>query len=205
MYSQENFNKMQPELSGGYDIPAILGTKTLPKVNEWLNFRDNRKNNPANNGLHFFLDDYRFENVWKQPDRYIERLKKYAAVLSPDFSIYTDMPKALQIYQHYRKQWLGAYWQKCGVNIIPTVGWSDAESFDFCFEGIPRHSIVAVSSVGCMKKKEAKQLFIQGYEEMIKRLSPNTVLYYGVQHIKSPKIVSMGELFTNKFDRKEAL
>ena len=37
--------------------------------------------------VHFFLDDYRFESIYKNPDDKIERLKKFNAVMSPDFSI----------------------------------------------------------------------------------------------------------------------
>lgn len=33
--------------------------------------------------VHFFLYDYRFERVWKNPDSDIEKLAQYRAVLSP--------------------------------------------------------------------------------------------------------------------------
>lgn len=33
-----------------------------------------------------------------------------------------------------------------GIRVIPTVAWSDRGSFDFCFKGIPKGSIVAVST-----------------------------------------------------------
>ena len=38
--------------------------------------------------VHFFLYDYKFERVWKEPDHDIEKLRRYRAVLSPDFSMY---------------------------------------------------------------------------------------------------------------------
>ena len=41
--------------------------------------------------VHFFLYDYRFERVWKNPDSDIEKLSRYRAVLSPDFSMYLEM------------------------------------------------------------------------------------------------------------------
>lgn len=46
--------------------------------------------------VHFFLYDYKFENIWKKPDEYVEKLKKYKAILSPDFSMYIEMNKTLQ-------------------------------------------------------------------------------------------------------------
>ena len=38
--------------------------------------------------VHFFLYDYKFERVWKDLDHDIEKLKRYRAALSPDFSMY---------------------------------------------------------------------------------------------------------------------
>lgn len=197
-----NLDKFTPETVGKWGIPAIEGTKSPPNRLIWESYRERKNANPANVGIHFFIDDYRFENVWTQPDRHVDILRKYAVVLSPDFSMYTDMPRALQIYNHYRKQWLSAYWQKLGVKVIPTISWSDTESFDFCFDGVPKHSVVAVSSVGCMKRKEAKAAFIAGYEEMMRRLEPCAVLYYGVKHYYGAEIVDMGEPFYSKFNQK---
>lgn len=201
MYNQENFDKNDPDVVGKYDIPAINAVASAPKVDHWAGFRE-KIATPANTGLHFFIDDYRFADVWRHPDRYVTRLREFAAVLSPDFSMYTDMPLALQIYNHYRKQWLAAYWQRLGVNVIPTISWSDARSFEFCFDGVPQRSVVAVSSVGCMVRKDAKKGFEAGFEEMMKRLQPSVVLYYGKQHTDIPQIISMGDTFYSKFDKK---
>ena len=44
-------------------------------------------NNHIDRMVHFFLYDYKFERVWKNPDSEIEKLRRYKAVLSPDFSI----------------------------------------------------------------------------------------------------------------------
>lgn len=58
-----------------------------------------------------------------------------------------------------------------------TVGWRDKTSFEF--DGMPKGACVAVSSVGTQKRKEAKQAFIAGWNEMLERLEPKTVLFYG--------------------------
>lgn len=52
-------------------------------------------------------------------------------------------------------------------------------SYDWCFDGEPVGGIVAVSSVGTQVNKESKRLFLRGYEEMMKRLSPEWVIFYG--------------------------
>lgn len=53
--------------------------------------------------VHFFIDDYQFERVWRSPLQYIDLLSEFHSVMTPDFSLYTDYPKAIQIYNHYRK------------------------------------------------------------------------------------------------------
>ena len=61
----------------------------------------------------------------------------------------------------------------------PTISWSDENSYEWCFDGEPRGGIVAVSSVGTQKSKESQRLFLRGYEEMVKRLEPTWVIFYG--------------------------
>ena len=131
-------------------------------------------------GVHFFLDDYQFFRCWRDPERYTKLLSGFGCVLAPDFSTYVDMPMAAQIYSHYRKHWLGAYWQMHGIRVIPTISWSTPESYEWCFTGEPVGGVVAVSSVGCLRDKEATRRFLQGYDEMARRLDPSWVVFYGL-------------------------
>ena len=75
------------------------------------------------------------------------------------FSLYTDYPVAVQLYSHYRKHWLGAWWQKNGLTVIPSISWSDEHSFDWCFDGDPVRGTVAVSSVGTQMNDNTRSLF----------------------------------------------
>lgn len=164
---------------GEYGIPQIKPVTELD-VNFWLGFnyvKSTKKITPKT-GVHFFLDDPQFERVWNSPNQYIKYLKKFAAVLSPDYSMYLDFPKAVSVYNHYRKHWLGAYWQEHGLTVIPTISWMDKDSYEWCFDGEPEGGIVAVSNVGCMKNKEARKFFEDGYNEMLTRLQPKEVLFY---------------------------
>lgn len=136
--------------------------------------------NPADGAcVHFFLDDYRFETLWTKPSRPLSRLQRVGMALTPDFSIWSNMPPVMQMWQVYRARWCGAWMAHHGVAVIPTVGWAGVESFDFCFEGLPRYSTVAVSAVGVHRRKEALNAFARGLEEMLDRLEPCKVLVYG--------------------------
>lgn len=130
---------------------------------------------------HFFLDDYRFESLWAAPNRYLCRVKACGYVLTPDFSLWLDQPMATQIWNTFRNRWMGALWQMHGAQVIPTVSWAGPESYSFCFLGLPQRSILAVSTVGCIRNAEARAFYIRGYTEMVRRLQPSLVLVYGKQ------------------------
>ena len=160
---------------GLYNIPVIK--KEEIELSENTVSFNNRNNKCV--AIHFFIDDYQFDRIWNNPERYIEMFKDYDYICSPDYSLYLDFPKALQIYNTYKKQFLGAYFQANGIKVVPTVSWSDSTSYEWCFDGIERNSCVACSSVGCMKNKEAKKLFIDGFKKMIELLDPTKILMVG--------------------------
>lgn len=164
---------------GKYNIP-IIKPVTIDNMPELISFNYAKSaKDKADKGIHFFVDDYQFLRLWKNPSQYINLLKQFLLLFTPDFSLYTDFPVAMQIYNHYRKHWLGAYWQSQGITVIPTIGWSDSKSYDWCFDGEPVGGTVAVSSIGTQNNKQAKQLFIDGYNQMIKKLNPETIIFYG--------------------------
>lgn len=131
-------------------------------------------------GLHFFLDDYRFEQLWTNPDRYRWVLERAPVLFTPDFSLYVGWPYALAVWQAYRNRWLGALWQSWGLEVVPTVGWADHRSYEVCFEGVPRGGLVAISTVGVNNaERQARDLFCEGYQEMVRWVRPSKVLVYG--------------------------
>lgn len=174
----ENFNVEQFPAEGKYNIPILKPYIYEPTEFIGFNFAKSTKNK-SEKGLHFFVDDYQFERLWRGPLKYVELIGEFHSVMTPDFSLYTDFPKALQIYNHYRKMWLGALWQSYGYKVIPTVAWSDKDSFTWCFDGVPKGATVAVSSVGTQLRKDTKQAFLDGWNEMLRRLEPETVIFHG--------------------------
>lgn len=179
-----------------YGIPDIK--KDEFKVKELIPYRvDSNRNGTA----HFFLDDYRFERCWRKPDSQIEELKKYDGVLSPDFSMYTNYPQAMQIWQVYRNRWCACYWQSLGIKVIPTISWSDEQSFKYCFLGVQKGSTVAIGTVGVLNDEYAKTLFMQGFKEMLKQLEPKEILIYGnkLSELEGYKNIRWFDPYMNKF------
>lgn len=198
----ENIQRMLFDGTGQYDIPEIEGTEFDAAEFIGFNYAKNAKE-PEKKAVHFFLDDYQFIRLWTDPDRYIARLQKFRYVLTPDFSLYTDFPRSLQIYNHYRKHWLGAYWQMHGIRVIPTICWSNRESFDWCFDGEPTHSVVAISSVGTQNSKEKKHRFLDGYFEMVDRLQPAQIIFYGGVPEECQGNIVRVQAFTDKWNKAE--
>ncbi len=126
--------------------------------------------------VHFFEPDERFDEVWKNPDHYLEELSQYRQLMSPDFSLYADMPIAQQFLNTFRSRWCGWYWQEHGLTVIPTVSWSTVRSFEFCFDAIAPGAVVAVSTVGL---RDVEEPFMTGFSHMCRRLSPAQVVCYG--------------------------
>lgn len=198
----ENAQRMLFDGVGQYAIPEIEPTQFDNAEFVGFNYARGAKE-AQSKAVNFFLDDYQFTRVWTDPDRYIPMLQRFKYVLTPDFSLYTDFPKPLQIYNHYRKHWLGAYWQMHGINVIPTIGWSDRESFEWCFDGEPTHSVVAISSVGTQVKKEARQQFLEGYLEMMERLHPEQIIFYGKVPEECKGNIVRVQAFSDKWNKVE--
>ena len=176
----ENLQRVMFAGVGPLGIPPLEPTPAPAGDPEWISFNFMRGDaEPEKHGLHFFIDDYQFIRLWDNPEAYTEKLKQYQAVCTPDFSLYTDFPLAVQQFNHFRKHWLGAYWQMHGIQVIPTICWSDTASFEWCFDGEPANSCVAVSSVGTQNKEATRKGFLAGYRAMMERLTPTRIIFYG--------------------------
>lgn len=169
---------IESALVGDYGIPQIKPCDSVPDKLIGFNYVMSSKSD-SSAGVHFFIDDYQFERIWKRPDNYVDCLSKYECVLTPDFSLYVDMSVAVQIWNVYRSRLIGAYFQSKGMKVIPTLQWADARSFDFTFDGLPVNSTVAVSAIGANRSLYSKMLWRDGMDEAMNRLSPNRVLVYG--------------------------
>ncbi len=163
---------------GFYQMPTLERIDYVP--DDLVGFNYVLNSDRYESGVHFYIDDYQFERIWNNPQQYVEKLRQYVCVATPDFSPYGDMPLATQIFNIYRKAWVGAFLQSQGITVIPTVRAStDPRSMEFYLDGIPKNSIVLISNMWT-KDKEARKYFIEHeYKNMIEKLHPSKVLLYG--------------------------
>lgn len=64
---------------------------------------------------HFYVDDYRFENVWHRPERIIK--SGCSEVVEPNFSLFQTTPIAYGLHLIYKKRWIARWLQECGVRV----------------------------------------------------------------------------------------
>lgn len=162
---------------GKYDMPLLSASGFTPS--RLLPFNYAKTATEYDQTLHFFIDDYQFERLWNQPERYLELIQKFEAVLTPDFSLYMDMPLPMQQWNEYRRRALGNFWQRNGVEVIPTISWSDPRSYGFCFDGLPKNATLATSTVGVKTSKDALQVWRDGMAAALKALKPKKLILYG--------------------------
>ncbi len=172
-----NLDKIKLSTDKDFDMPVIQNDYFVPI--DLISFNYAIKNKSKCVAIHFYIDDYQFERLWNHPEKYVDIFKKYGCILSPDFSLYLDMPLPMKIWNTYRSRFLGQYYQKQGIKVIPTISWADSDTYSFCFKGIPKGSIVSISTVGVRKNKKATELWKKGVDEMIKQINPSIILVYG--------------------------
>lgn len=163
---------------GGF--PTLDAVDARPSELQGFNYaKSTPDGQKAGKACHFFIDDYQFERLWTSPAKYLDALRGYDCVLTPDFSLYLDMPAPMQAWNRYRSQALGRYWQDNGLAVVPTLSWAQPDSYAFCFEGVPRHSTVATSTVGVKGDAAALAVWTDGMREAMRRIEPSRVLLYG--------------------------
>jgi hypothetical protein len=169
--------------TGKYDFPVCYSEISINNLpNKLIAYDLTKSSTEYNSCVHFYIDDQKFDGprgIWNKPTKALERLKKFDYVISPDFSTNIDFPKALKIYNFYRMRAFSYFLLKNGIKVINNVRWSTPSSYDYCFDGIPKHNVVAIGTVGCIKQKKYWKLYQQGLDEMIKRIEPPAIIVYG--------------------------
>lgn len=123
-----------------------------------------------------FNYDKKLLQLWNNPLKKVALFQGFAAVSTPDFSIYPNMNINEIRHNIYMSRWLGVTWQNYNCTVIPTVGWADPSTYDLCFSGLEHGSIVIISTLGCKYRTDA---FLKGFDEMCSRIDPPLIIVIG--------------------------
>lgn len=105
-----------------------------------------------------FSEDDKIESFYNNPFKYVPRFQSAYAVATPDYSLHP------------------CFWQEHGIRALPCVGWTTEEWDYLSFAGIEIGSVVVISTLG---SKRDVDFFMLGYNEMIRRIEPPLIIFYG--------------------------
>lgn len=173
-------------------------------------YHDRTKHEGKGEALHFFLDDYRFRDaVWYNLQRMTESIKKFDFVFAPDLSLWRNMPtEFFNIKNIFRSRFVAAYWQLNGMKVIPVASWGGLDSFAYCFEGLPKNSVIGISAMGVKKSNLTFARWLYGLRRLEEEKNPSLILIYGdpvdLNGLSTP-VIFMESFISNRFrnGRKE--
>ena len=166
----------------------VLEPYNGPLDYEFRTFSERRKCKGEGQAMTVFEDDYIFSHLlWDRLEQTTITLAKFDCLFAPDYSLYVDAPLHHNRDSVYKSRFVGAYWQRCGFRIIPTAGWAGANSFPWCLEGLPQHSVIAVCGVGVSWSRSASMLWQYGLRQVEELLLPTTIVVYG-EEVALPRI-----------------
>lgn len=134
------------------------------------------KNDNSNKIGLMFTYDNRLNKYWNDPFKYLPVVLTLGAICTPDFSVYSTMDEHMTEHSVYMNRWIGCLWQDHGAIVIPTIQWSTPDTYDICFSGVEKGTIVAISTLGCDKYQ---QEFLTGFYEMKRRINPPVIIVFG--------------------------
>ena len=132
------------------------------------------------NTYHFYVDDYRFEQLFKDPIKLLQ--SGCRAIIEPNCSIHDQTPMAHAIWQTYRKRYLCRYLQECGMQI-----WVDLNVSPH-FEEVNALGVPEGYNAFCTRGVSGWLPTTERHWEMAKRISglekPNMFVYGGGQDVE---------------------
>lgn len=171
----------------------------------YVSFADRKKHDGKGCALGFFLYDCCYDvSVWYKLEYITSEIVNYDVVFAPDYSLFVgDNFKMQNLYNVYKARVAAAYWQYCGKGVIPVATWGCANSFHYCFEGLPEHSVIAVCGIGHDCDALRHRLWTEALLELQRQKHPTTIIVYGGKHCTvkglEANLVFLEDFITKRF------
>ena len=174
-----NYLVKDVRLVGDPGIPMLADMHNTMVPKAIIPFEKARTKGAKGKYIHFYMHDKYFAPILTATNKYLSLLQEADGVITPDCTMLVGQAKCLLQTSTYFNRAVGTYLQKQGIPVIANIRWSDAESFPYCFLGVPKHSIVAISTHGCIRTQQDRILFKEGIEAMLIELEPTDVIVHG--------------------------
>ena len=164
-----------------YEIPTLLadmqGEHVELPVTPWGANSRLRKDVST---YHFYVDDYRFENLWKDPSALINSGVK--AIVEPNCSCHDQTPIAYGLQLIYKKRWLARYCQEYGIKVYVDLNVAD-KFISYNKLGIPK-GYNAFFTRGLIGWMESLKSDLKVAQEISGLEVPNLVVYGGGKEVQ---------------------
>ena len=192
------------ESNNQFDIPNLLleqqAGKLLLPFAPWGADSRLRKDVAT---YHFYVDDYRFEAIWKDPIKVLTSGVK--ALVEPNLSVYDTTPIAYGLQQIYKKRWISRYFQECGIKVYADLNVS-VKFREYNKMGLPK-GYNAFFTRGYAGRLE----YLKGELEVAREVSglqtPNLLVYGGGDEIRDfcieNSLVYVQDFINDKSSKKD--
>lgn len=160
-----------------FDIPT-LDMDCQPK-SVALPFRtwgaNKRSVSDSGGTLCFYVDDYRFSAIWKNPEKVL--IASPQMICEPNFSLFDSTPNAFGLYLIYKKRWLSRFYQTHNIAVFVDLHISP-KFYEYNKLGVPI-GYNAFSSRGHSASLNYLQNELQVAKEISGKDNPLMIVYGG--------------------------
>lgn len=165
--------------TGKYDFPQLAQVNYLPEE-PVLPF--NYLKSTVTKGrywYHCFTSEKNFHRLYGSFREYVEILRQTKGIISADFSLFRDYPEEILIDKCRANRLVDYALQQAGIPMIPTAGFAGEDSWEWCFDGLPTNSTVAITTNCLGRDRETHRLFVGGVNFMVRKLQPTAIVVCG--------------------------
>lgn len=130
---------------------------------------------------HFYIEDAKIERYWNNLSKYESQFAQFRVLIAPNLSCTEQMPLEAKRWNMFRNKLMAAWLQSRGINVIPDIMWWENADMEWCLDGIPKYSVIAINSTGLRLNKHSKQIWLEGYKQAVEILEPTMILRYGAK------------------------
>ena len=155
-------------------VPSDVGEIKIVPFNKL-----NRVKDIENYYIGFYCRDRDLKSVYNNPKRYLPMFRRAKGIIGLDFSVYDDMPIVKQKAQIYDNLSFTFYYGMRNVPVIPNVRYGNDSTKAEYLNALPKETVIAIGSYGCVRSCVEKKNFRQFLDEMLPALNPKMVVVYG--------------------------
>jgi hypothetical protein len=164
-----------------YEIPTLLPDMQAKEVAlPFIPYGAEARTAKGVATYHFYVDDYRFENIWNHPNDLIK--DSLIAIVEPNLSLYDTTPISYGLHLIYKKRWIARYLQRKGILVYADLNVSPKFA-EYNTLGLP-DGWNAFFTRGYAQRIEYLQSEYAIAQKVSGTESPNFVVYAGGQLVK---------------------